>query len=62
MFNEVKLTLAGQQTVEGLGPFLQLFSTDLPLLTVAHLTPLTHEEKVRPPFCSAVDQDHMRIH
>lgn len=58
--NKAGLTLAGQQSIQGLGPLFQLFSTDAPLLTVAHLTPLTHEEQARPPFCSTVDPDHIR--
>lgn len=58
--NEAGLTLVGQQSIQGLGPLLQLFSTYAPLLIVAHLTPLTHEEQTRPPLCCTVDQDHIR--
>lgn len=50
----VRLTLAGQQGVQGLGPTLQLFSVNLALLAVAHLTPLAHEEQTRPPLLSTV--------
>ena len=42
--------------MQRLRPLLQLFSSDLPPLAVAHLTPLTHEVQARPPLFSTVDQ------